>query len=825
MNALASSPEPTLDLDHDGLRRACEAIAPTWPLDRAIAVNPFWEQVERSPRQVAATLAARSGATLLMPRAYFREQWARGVIGRAHLARALGEAGWGGREDAVLAALEQPEPKVPRRLRLLDVASEGGPAAPRDWRTLVLTQVSQFLASYFDDGQAALRGVPEGGLYATWRRDVQHDALATSAPGGAIAAALRALPVDAEATLALALGELDVPRAEQEAYASSLLLDLNGWAAWCAWLRWSARLAGGDDGSVRELLAIHLAWEWVTLQAGGRPLAARWQRAKRDWPRSDAEAEQARAEDWVFQRALELAWQSRVVSGLVAAPAAEESPRPEAQAVFCIDVRSEVYRRALEAEWPGLETRGFAGFFGLPIAYQPTGTTAERPQLPGLLAPRLRVVDEGADEALGRRRGARLEADAGAQHFSHQALTAFGFVETRGAGYALELLRESLGRGGREDGDAAGLSAAERSRLRPRVSATLGGAALTVAERADLAAGIVKAMGLGSRQAQLVALLGHGSQSRNNPHAAALDCGACCGQTGELNARAAAALLNDTEVRWALRERGVELADDVRFVAGLHDTTTDEVHLFETEAVPASHAAHLQRLRQALRGASHRARLERAPRLGVGERDERKLASAFERRARDWAQVRPEWGLAGNAAFVVGPRRLTRHFSLEGRSFLHDYDASADEGSRVLELILTAPMVVTHWINLQYYASTVDNLRYGSGNKVLHNVVGGRVGVFEGNGGDLRIGLSRQSLHDGTRWMHEPLRLSVFVAAPAAAMDEILSRHDRVRALVENEWLFLFEVDEARRTVRRRTMAGWVEFEPVEAGAAAAHAG
>ncbi len=62
---------------------------------------------------------------------------------------------------------------------------------------------------------------------------------------------------------------------------------------------------------------------------------------------------------------------------------------------------------------------------------------------------------------------------------------------------------------------------------------------------------------------------------------------------------------------------------------------------------------------------------------------------------------------------------------------------------------MTAPMVVTNWINLQYHASTVDNRRYGSGNKVLHNVVGGRLGVFEGNGGDLRIGLPLQSLHDG----------------------------------------------------------------------------
>ena len=76
-------------------------------------------------------------------------------------------------------------------------------------------------------------------------------------------------------------------------------------------------------------------------------------------------------------------------------------------------------------------------------------------------------------------------------------------------------------------------------------------------------------------------------------------------------------------------------------------------------------------------------------------------------------------------------------------------------------------MIVTHWINGQYFLSTTDNDRFGSGNKVLHNVVGGHIGVFEGNGGDLRIGLALQSLHDGERWQHEPLRLTVVVDAPS----------------------------------------------------------
>ena len=205
-----------------------------------------------------------------------------------------------------------------------------------------------------------------------------------------------------------------------------------------------------------------------------------------------------------------------------------------------------------------------------------------------------------------------------------------------------------------------------------------------------------------------------------------------------------------------------------------------------------SDPATLAGFRRWLDAAGEQARRERAPRLGLTGLSDEALRHAIDDRAGDWAQVRPEWGLADNAAFIVAPRAHCRHLDLGGRSFLHDYRFEDDKDFAILELIMTAPMVVTHWINLQYYASTVDNVRYGSGNKLLHNVVGGHLGVFEGNGGDLRIGLPMQSLHDGERWVHTPLRLSVFIEAPLDAINTVVARHESVRQLVENKWLHLF---------------------------------
>jgi hypothetical protein len=171
------------------------------------------------------------------------------------------------------------------------------------------------------------------------------------------------------------------------------------------------------------------------------------------------------------------------------------------------------------------------------------------------------------------------------------------------------------------------------------------------------------------------------------------------------------------------------------------------------------------------------------------------LLCALRQNADDWAQTRPEWGLANNAAFVIAPRKRTLGVNLQGRCFLHDYDPRRDEDGNLLEQIMTAPMIVTNWINMQYYASTVDNKRYGSGNKTLHNVVGGRIGVFEGNGGDLRIGLPWQSLNDGEHWQHTPLRLTVVIEAPREAIDRVIARHAMVRQLVHNRWLYLMRLD------------------------------
>ncbi len=796
----------------EAVEQACARIAPTWPLDRFIAVNPFWGYTGLPVPEVSAKLSALSGSRLLMPRSWYREQWRAGRFQVGHLREAIAQTGSAHTVGGLVALLEAEQPQPSRRARVTDVLdTQRDLIHEMSWRDFVTHSLGQFCAAWFDQGQAQLGPDRTGGFYASWRRQALEDRSPSLLMGLREYRELAGeLPDTARELIPSALAGLDVPPSEYEPYLSSLLLDINGWAAWCAYLRWNARLAGQDDGHVRELLAVRLAWEWLLYRSGGRSLALRWRSAMVGWSNLDSAARTAQAGDWVLQRALEIAYQQELCRKLPAGRFVPRPATPEVQAVFCIDVRSEVFRRALELQSPNVQTLGFAGFFGLPIEYQPLGSEASRPQLPGLLAPRLRVTDTNAPADLAARRESRLGLGSAWKRFKTSAASGFSFVESLGLLYAGKLVSDSLGHGRPVPApEHAGLTADEHARLKPRLTGTASGGAMELAARCDLAAGILRAMSLTHGFAPLVVLIGHGSQTVNNPHAAGLDCGACCGQTGEVNARAVAALLNEPEVRAGLAERGIHVPDGTRFIAGLHETTSDQVTLFETGEVPGSHQEALATLKAWLESAGDWARAERAVGLGLAGLEGAVLREAISARAHDWSQVRPEWGLANNAAFIVAPREHCRHLDLAGRSFLHDYRWEEDKDFAILELIMTAPMVVTHWINFQYYASTVDNVRYGSGNKVLHNVVGGHLGVFEGNGGDLRIGLPMQSLHDGTRWVHTPQRLSVFIEAPRHAIEAVLRKHEKVRQLVENEWLFLFQFDAGQGQVQAYRRGTW----------------
>ncbi len=777
MNQAFAQNSQSPPLDASVVRHAADEamtkVPPLFPLAHFVAVNPFLGHLDSRFEDACAVLTRTTGSAPLLPASTYLTLYQNNRISDADLALA-GDGEFSAEE--LVAALEQP-PAVAGTAMLRTVVDGLDAHDDRDsWARFIAEEISKWCSAYFDTNQTTwtLPWRAES-LYAAWQAGAQHDhnPEAFGIPG--FRKFVRQLPSDAWAAIELCLAQIAPGAGNPAELLQRELFLINGWAAFAQYVVREEVLRGREHGALRDLLAIRLAYDAALLTVPGAAVA-------RQVTHRHLRADPSLTALVRWQRAYELGYQRELATTLAGhTPAANQAEaRPTFQAVFCIDVRSEVLRRHLERAAPSAQTLGFAGFFGFPVSHRQAEADKATARCPVLLVPPLETEETGgvARSLAARRSRAVAAAWKAAQN---AAASCFSFVESAGLGFGPAL---------------ASLQGKDRAHWSHAASPLTVEAppGQTLDSLVAMAEGALRNMSLTRDFARLLLLCGHGSQSANNPYASALDCGACGGHAGDVNARLAAYALNLPAVREQLAARGIVLPDDTYALGGLHDTMLDDIVLFDVEQLPTSHAADLKALQAALAQAGAATRAERAPSLGLAHLSSDDLSSALRARSRDISHVRPEWGLAGNAAIIVAPRARTRGLALGGRTFLHDYLPDQDPDGKVLAVLLAAPVVVASWINLQYYASRVDPQRYGSGNKVLHNVAGG-LGVFEGNGGDLKVGLPLQSIHDGERFVHEPRRLSVFVEAPRERLLAALAAQPSVKRLFDNGWIHLFVLE------------------------------
>lgn len=490
--------------------------------------------------------------------------------------------------------------------------------------------------------------------------------------------------------------------------------------------------------------------------------------------------------------------------------------RPLAQAMFCIDVRSEPFRRHLEAVG-NYETIGFAGFFGIPIRCRALGQHHETDQVPAIVQPKYTVHEVVRDEekyhAIRHNGGARVlyAIKEMLDDMKYHVLTPYIMVESIGWFFGIQLFGRTLfPEAYRKWQNRIVKAIVPPIGTQITVDRTSDDLGLTTEEQCATIETVLKMMGLTKNFARLVVVCGHSSTSDNNPYEAALNCGACGGNSGKPNARLLAAMANRPYVREHLSKNGIVVPEDTHFIGAVHDTTTDIIELFDIEDLPDSHREDLERLKQDLRAATLRTNHERCMRLPGAAKDPADAEKEVARRAGDWSETRPEWGLAGNAAFIIGGRALTKDLNLQGRVFLNSHDYRLDSEGALLEGIMMGPMVVGQWINAEHYFSATDTEVYGSGSKIYHNVVG-RIGIMSGPQSDLRTGLAWQSMMVGEVPYHEPLRLFVVIEAPRERIGEIVERQQVLKQLCDNQWIHLVAVDHEseEKLYRYEPKHGW----------------
>ncbi|MGN6503615.1 MAG: putative inorganic carbon transporter subunit DabA [Pseudolysinimonas sp.] len=790
--------------------RAARTVSPTWPLTSFIAVNPLAGHEHRPMGELTAAL----GESPTRPEAAYLAEHRAGRIPDAAVRQALHEVR---HEVAAIGPLTA----AGRTATGLDIALCALQNPPSHPNVAAADRAADDLGADVDQHVSALLGrlyadpvwapPTTGTLYARFRELARHD---RTLPHGA-RRILGELPAAPEDAIAAVLRGTHPTADDIETVVTAQLRALPGWVSHLAW-----RASRTGDATLTDYVAIRLS----LLRALNRdeplrpatltpPIAvdpgwvARISELCFGGPAGRAHVLHVLAfldaptRRMVWQTAAECVYRAELFRRLDTATGEPDAPAA-AQLIVCIDVRSEGFRRQLERD-PGIRTLGFAGFFGVPLQHTPLHGRAPREQYPALLSGGYPsgedVADPSALDAAWRRAAADGAAERARKQVGGTPVSAFTWAEASGWGSLLGAPARSLRR---------------RLRHRTEVETVVDVCRrMPLDQRAGIAESVLRMTGL-TEFAPLVVLAGHASSTVNNLYRAALDCGACGGNAGAANARAAAAIFNDPEVRARLAERGLTIPETTWFVAAEHDTTTDALRLLDRHLIPPTHRDEIAHLETVAIEAGDRLTRERAETLpGAGPRTSlRKIRG----RAGDWAEMYPELGLAGNAALIIGPRAITRGADLQRRVFLHDYDPASDPDSSGLANIMTAPLIVAQWINAQYYFSTIQPERYGAGDKTLHNPVGD-LGVLGGHTGDLRTGLPWQSVAAGSELLHTPLRLSVLIQAPVDRIARIVSATDALRDLLDGEWITLHARSTSEDRWLRYTRYGFTPDERITA--------
>ncbi|MGB1220180.1 MAG: putative inorganic carbon transporter subunit DabA, partial [Alcanivoracaceae bacterium] len=194
---------------HDALRDACARIAPSWPLDQLIAVNPFWEMRQRPFAEVAARMAALGQVQCLMDVDYYRSLWLNPVQAH-HLEQAVEELGLTLTVDDLLAPASAPAQRHWYNVSDL-VDSEREQLADSvhrmSWHEEIIHQISQFCGDLLSTHERTSLSAET--VYQRWLDSTRSDrGLSILMREPALQEAFAQLPNRVEDLFAQALSEL-----------------------------------------------------------------------------------------------------------------------------------------------------------------------------------------------------------------------------------------------------------------------------------------------------------------------------------------------------------------------------------------------------------------------------------------------------------------------------------------------------------------------------------------------------------------------------------------------------------------------------------------
>lgn len=654
-------------------------------------------------------------------------------------------------------------------------------------------QTIKWCQALFDEKQSILK-VPayqskKYGLYKGWLRLAIYDGNLHQKFPKKIHW-LKNLPETAEKAIEVCLKQLSIPYDETQLFLRLILTTLPGWAGYVKYIETYEKCnyptSAKNDFLAIRIVIISLMWtEAVQLIAWHKDYLLPKDSVSK-FIKSLRHTESLYRKDLLSKLKIHSSNKPTCFSqGRKAAV--------EGQFVFCIDSRSESLRQTLEKIGP-YETFGTAGFFGLPLSIQ-EGSERKLNSCPVFVSPKYTVAKKVVKKHFLNQWYLCLRENTKATLFAPFVLVEF-LAPLLGLSFFKRTFTPTV---------LQRLKFLAKKPFRSFASHLIDENCISFQDQCLYAHKALTMMGLSEKFSPIVVVCAHGSVTKNNPFASLLQCGACGGNEGSFNAQVLCKILNTMEVRKYLAKNDIIIPNSTCFLAAFHDTTSNQISFCSEPDFTSLNLKAFQKIKRDLSKATQV--------LNVHKAHNKSKSYAF-KKAYDWSEVQPEWGLSRNASLIIAPRFFTQSIDLKGRAFLHTYNWEEDKDGSILNTLLEGPLLVAHGINAQYFFSTLNNVAYGAGSKVTKNITGQR-GPMQGNASDLMFGLPRQSVFLSDEKIHHIFcRLNVFIHAPTPSIKTILLKNKKIQELIANEWIYVVALDPVANDYY--LMNSSLSWEPIE---------
>ncbi|MDY6780034.1 MAG: putative inorganic carbon transporter subunit DabA, partial [Halobacteria archaeon] len=306
----------------DSIEAASEKIGKVWPLHSFVTSNPLAGFEDGDFHEAVGHGEGTFGGAGYPDSSTFRRAWEEGRVDPEILRGELRNHGFEAEPVETLERMEEEETTQPKSLS----------AASDERVDRVLTK---WLAAFCDQGRAeAPMPFRDEGFYGSWRSLVSHD--------GQIPVDAEEMPESAEEAVKSVLS--DVPEERWQEVFEYHLAALPGWTGFI-------KQRSEDGGEWQQEHPIDLT-DYVAVRLSIADAVGADVVPKSYESDSEEDSEKSLRGVWLE------AWERSYRQGLVesvsekaenhAEASVDDSERPEAQLVFCIDTRSEVIRRHIE---------------------------------------------------------------------------------------------------------------------------------------------------------------------------------------------------------------------------------------------------------------------------------------------------------------------------------------------------------------------------------------------------------------------------------------------------------------------------------------------